>query len=156
MNELTKEQITKVNNSRHKIRCSSHNCSDGKDFAHELDRDTYMKIGANITIDKADKHLLVDTKCADKELDIFSLKNMSADNRTLLVLSQEEFDKLKQEEKGKKFKNHELEYTHNGEEPLAQSYIKNASAMNELDHSYIQTINDNRESLVSNIEGMDM
>ena len=27
---------------------------------------------------------------------------MSADNRTLLVLSQEEFDKLKQEEKRKK------------------------------------------------------
>ena len=80
---------------------------------------------------------------------------MSADNRTLLVLTQEEFDKLKQEEKGKKFKNHELEYTHNGEEPLAQSYAKISSEISELDNNYIQTINDNRESLVSNLEGMD-
>ena len=157
VNELTKEQITKKVNELNDIKyvVPATIVPDGKDFAYELDRDTYMKIGANITIDKADKHLLVDTKCADKELDIFSLKNMSADNRTLLVLSQEEFDKLKQEEKGKKFKNHELEYTHNGEEPLAQSYAKISSEISELDNNYIQTINDNRESLVSNLEGMD-
>lgn len=158
VNELTKEQITKKINELNDIKyvVPATIVPDGKDFAYELDRDTYMKIGANISIDKADKHLLVDTKCADKELDIFSLKNMSADNRTLLVLSQEEFDKLKQEEKGRKFKNHELEYTHNGEEPLAQSYTKISSEISELDNNYIQIINDNRESLISNIVGMDV
>ncbi|WP_373262249.1 hypothetical protein [Hungatella hathewayi] len=158
VNELTKEQLTKkvseLNDIKYVVPATI--VPDGKNFAYELDRETYMKIGASVTIDKADKHLLVDTKCADKEIDIFSLKNMSADNRTLLVLSQDEFDNIKKEEKGRKYKNYELEYTHNREEPLAQSYTKISSEMSELDNGYIQTINDNRESLVSNIEGMDM
>lgn len=157
IDELTKEQMTKKISELNDIKyvVPAVIVQDGKDFAYELERDTYMKIGAGVTIDKDNKHLLVDTKCADKEFDIFSLSNMTTDNRTLLVLNQEEFDNFRKEDRGKKYKNYELEYTHNGEEPLAQSYTELSSELDKLDSSFIQVISDNRESLVSNIEGMD-
>lgn len=157
IDELTKEQMTKKISELNDIKyvVPAVIVQDGKDFAYELERDTYMKIGAGVTIDKDNKHLLVDTKCADKEFDIFSLSNMTTDNRTLLVLTQEEFDNFRKEDRGKKYKNYELEYTHNREEPLAQSYTELSSELDKLDSSFIQVISDNRESLVSNIEGMD-
>lgn len=157
INELTKEQLSKkiseLNDIKYVVPATI--VQDGKDFAYELDRDTYMKIGAGVSIDKDNKHLLVDTKCADKELDLFSLKNMDAENKTLIVLSQEEFDNYRKEERGKKYKSSELEFTRNGEEPLARSYTELSTELDKLDNSFIQVINDNRENLVSNIDGMD-
>ena len=125
---------------------------DGMDYSYELDFNNYIKVGASVNIHSNRSNRIIDLKSSVKEIDYFAKLNMSSEDKTLLILNQNEFEQKKRNGKNKQYKNTDLEFTNTGEEKMASLYKEVINIQNDSEQ-IINLINSNRDNFLLNPSG---
>ncbi|WP_097005249.1 hypothetical protein [Lacrimispora amygdalina] len=122
---------------------------DGMDYSYELDFNNYIKVGASVNIHTNRCNRIIDLKCSEQEIDYFAKLNMSSDNKTLLILNQNEFEQKKRNGKNKQYRNTDLEFTNIGEEKMSSLYKELISIQHDSEQ-IINVISSNKDSFLLN------
>lgn len=114
---------------------------------YELDND-YIRVGSTVIANIDGVDIPFSLNKVNAELDYFSKTNLNEDNRTLLILTENEF---RQRQKKKKYRKKELEFTREGNEKISDIY-KTVKDLEKGSNSIIQTFNENKDQFKTTLD----
>jgi len=118
---------------------------------YQLDRN-YISIGATVVAHADGKATPLNLNKAEDEIDYFIKANLGADDRTVLVLNEKEFEAYNSK---KKFRKDQIEFAANGGDKISDEYIK-IKDMDNPSERITHVMNENKEYFEASHEGMDI